>query len=305
MKYFFTLVMSMIITLKSESQEKDELNYRIHFLTTIVKAQGIQEIAQGTGFFYNVIDTLKSNAWSKINGIWLITNRHIVLQKDFMNRESLPELFTFYMRKLGDSSLLWEPIQLSANELRKRLKIFEDSTIDVVAIDVQDLLMKKTMSDKSVIQWQGVSKNDLPDENPQNIQVTDDVSIVGFPLGFYDNLNLFPIVKTGSIASRWGFGYNGNPYFLIDAKLFPGSSGSIVISKPANFMVDTSGTLFSSKSKQYIFLGIYSGEPHLMPTETFDTGDLIIQKKRKYDVGIVWYSSLIPELVEKGVRFNK
>ena len=56
-------------------------------------------------------------------------------------------------------------------------------------------------------------------------------------------MNLFPIVKSGIIASRWKTGFKGKPYFLIDAKLFPGSSGSVVITKPADFVIRNGANL--------------------------------------------------------------
>jgi hypothetical protein len=91
--------------------------------------------------------------------------------------------------------------------------------------------------------------------------------------------------------------FNGKPYFLIDSKLFPGSSGSIVISKPTNIAV-INGHVYQSTVKQFEFLGLFSGEPHKTAAESFDAGDIIIQKKQKYDVGIVWYYYLLPDLIK-------
>ena len=66
-------------------------------------------------------------------------------------------------------------------------------------------------------------------------------------------------MKSGIIASAWGYNFNGLPIFQIDAQLFPGSSGGLVISKPTNIaMID--GNLKYNKIKQFVFLGVYSGE---------------------------------------------
>ena len=70
------------------------------------------------------------------------------------------------------------------------------------------------------------------------MEVFDDYLVIGYPRMFYDKVNLFPIVKSGIIASKWQGMLNGKPYFLIDAKLFPGSSGSIVISKPIGTVIE-------------------------------------------------------------------
>jgi hypothetical protein len=47
--------------------------------------------------------------------------------------------------------------------------------------------------------------------------------------------------------------------FQIDSQLFPGSSGGLVISKPVNIAV-IDGELKYNQSKQFVFLGVYSGE---------------------------------------------
>jgi hypothetical protein len=110
---------------------------------------------------------------------------------------------------------------------------------------------------------------------------------------------LFPIVKSGIVASRWGAPFQGNPCFLIDAKLFPGSSGSIVVSKPQQLAVHD-GQLLYAREKQFAFLGIYSGEPFL-EEQPVELGDLIVTRKSGFDVGIVWYGHLVGDIIERGV----
>ena len=78
---------------------------------------------------------------------------------------------------------------------------------------------------------------------------------------------------------------------MIDAKLFHGSSGGLVISKPLDIAV-INGNVMTSKDKQYTFLGIYSGEyTHPNPDGT----------EESFGLGLVWYSYLVPEIINKGV----
>jgi len=147
-------------------------------------------------------------------------------------------------------------------------------------------------------QWTAVMEENLPGKNKINVEVSDEAISIGYPKGFYDELNLFPIVKSGIIASRWGAYFNGNPYFLIDAKLFPGSSGSLVISRPINQIME-GGKIFTSKEKQFAFLGVYSGEPFRQSTP-LEFDDMTIIRKEGFNVGIVWYSHLVVEIVKNG-----
>ncbi len=99
-----------------------------------------------------------------------------------------------------------------------------------------------------------------------------------------------------------GYNFNGLPIFQIDAQLFPGSSGGLVISKPTNIaMID--GNLKYNKIKQFVFLGVYSGE--FKWYENIDIGGNIIRMGgNSYGLGNVWYSYLIPEIISDGVKFH-
>ena len=138
--------------------------------------------------------------------------------------------------------------------------------------------------------------------NNIDVQASDDVVIIGYPRGFYDKFNLYPIIKSGIIASRWGANFDGKPIFLIDAKLFPGSSGSIVISKPIDMIVRGGRPLYAPE-KQFAFLGIYSGEPSLKGRK-IEVDNLVITEKIGFNVGIVWYATLVEKIINNGVPFE-
>lgn len=126
--------------------------------------------------------------------------------------------------------------------------------------------------------------------------------MIGYPKGYYDDLSLYPIIKSGIIASRWGSNFENNRYFLIDAKLLPGSSGSVVVSKPTNLVVDD-GVRYS-KEKQFAFLGIYSGQKYMIENP-IDLDDMTITRKISFDLGIVWYADLVEEIIEDGIPISK
>ena len=49
------------------------------------------------------------------------------------------------------------------------------------------------------MQWNGVSKENLPGHNNIFVEVADDIVVIGYPRSFYDKTNLYPIVKAGII----------------------------------------------------------------------------------------------------------
>ena len=125
------------------------------------------------------------------------------------------------------------------------------------------------------------------------------MSIIGYPRGYYDTFNQYPIVKSGNIASGWSLKFDNKPYFLIDAKLFPGSSGSLVVSKPTNIAL-INGRISHSLEKQHAFLGVYSGEPY-KEDHPIESDDITIIRRLGYNIGIVWYGNLIEEIFSRMV----
>ena len=139
-----------------------------------------------------------------------------------------------------------------------------------------------------------LSNRNLPENQPLTIDVTSDIIVASYPKGFYDKWNKFPIVKSGIIDSGWELEYNGEPMFQIDAQLFPGSSGGLVISKPANIAF-FDGKVHYSKYKQFVFWGIYSGE--YIWCEKIKIDGKEVEMERSYGLGNVWYSYLVPQIM--------
>lgn len=106
------------------------------------------------------------------------------------------------------------------------------------------------------------------------------VSIIGYPKGNVSS-GLFPIWKTGHIASDIDMGRDGRPVFLIDATTQRGMSGSPVIALRTGYYMSSSGSLVAGKTAVR-FLGIYSNRLG---------GD-------RRSVGLVWKPEVINEILK-------
>lgn len=62
-------------------------------------------------------------------------------------------------------------------------------------------------------------------------EVGDRLAIPGCPLGFFDTVHHLPVVRQASIASSYGVRFQGMGYFLTDARMHRGSSGSPVLAR--------------------------------------------------------------------------
>lgn len=277
----------------------------LYGMTTIIEAQSGRYRSQGSGFFYSDLapkDPTKDAQWRKVEGTWLVTNRHVALPK-INDKEVLPDTFTFNLRQIVDNKVQWLPISLSKEEYAQRLKLHSLDFVDVAAIAVGDLIVEQAKNGTSLVSHAGLTSDNLPEHRETPINTGDDILVAGYPRGFYDVENKFPIIKSGIISSKWGFNFNGKPYFLIDSKLFPGSSGSVVLTKPEYLAVIDEKIMYS-KDGSYTFLGIYSGEP-IRRNAPIELEDMTIIKKDSYNVGTVWYSSLVPEIILHGISVEK
>ena len=61
------------------------------------------------------------------------------------------------------------------------------------------------------------------------VEVGSSALIVGFPLGFHDTLHHLPVVRQSVIASAFGMRFQGQGYFLTDARTHRGTSGAPVV----------------------------------------------------------------------------
>lgn len=62
-----------------------------------------------------------------------------------------------------------------------------------------------------------------------SLDAIEDVTMIGYPNGLFDRSSMLPIARRGQTATPIFNDYNDLPAFLIDASVFPGSSGSPVV----------------------------------------------------------------------------
>ena len=278
------------------------LDRQFLFITTLITTEWQGNCYSGTGFFFQQKEPAMKDG--KLGNYWLVTNRHVVYSKeDAVGKKHLVDNLTFRVRaeEEGTQKLIWLEMTMSQAELLQKAKVLPDTGIDVCVIDICEKVNTELAKyDDLNVTICPIEEDNLADHSKFPIECSDDVIVIGYPRGFYDTANLYPIVKNGTIASMWGANFRGTRGFAIDAKLFPGSSGSLVISKPQMEDLDKDGHLVFKKNKIFYCLGIYSGEPLFNGiTINVDGKPTIIQYT--FDLGQVWYYNLIPESIHNGV----
>ena len=68
----------------------------------------------------------------------------------------------------------------------------------------------------------------------EDIAIGTPALVVGFPLGFFDTVHHLPVARQATIASAFGVRFQGQGYFLTDARMHRGASGApVVLRDPA------------------------------------------------------------------------
>lgn len=272
------------------------------YVTTLISSVGQGHSYSATGFFFQQTDPVMGG--DKLGNYWLVTNRHVLYAKDDTSgRKYLVDKLDFRVRYEDKAThkLDWIVISMNQAELLQRAKVHEDNNVDVAVIDIcEKVETELNKRDDIIVTISPIEENNLADKAKIPFEVSDDVTVIGYPKGYYDENNLYPIVKSGIIASMWGAHFRGTKGFAIDAKLFPGSSGSLVISKPRNENLDERGFLVFNKEKLFYCLGVFSGEP-IFKGITIDVDGKPAIIDYRFDLGQVWYYYLIPETIHNGV----
>ena len=137
----------------------------------------------------------------------------------------------------------------------------------------------------------------------REIDAVEDVLFIGYPSGLYDEVNLIPVSRKGTLATPVQLDYNGLPAFLIDASVFPGSSGSpVFLYNPLGYQPPGKG--WQLGKGRILLLGVVAevvvrmdeGEIRLVESPTAVRP--IIRSQQMIDLGIVFKSSAIVETIE-------
>ena len=208
-------------------------------LYTTVPVWGIMKDhsqVSGTGFIFSLQDENDSSKTIPL----LITNFHVL--KDIEHG-----MFELCTQKDG------------IPQKEKGIRIsFDASTIqnnklgelDLVAIPIAATLNAITDN----VFYKSISQDIIPDAKQRDsFSALEEITFIGYPSGLYDSYNKTSIIRRGITATPLWNNYQNTPTFLIDANVFPGSSGSPIFVLNQGSYATTNGITIGSR---LFFVGI-------------------------------------------------
>jgi S1-C subfamily serine protease len=113
---------------------------------------------------------------------------------------------------------------------------------------------------------------------PEVIEVGTPLLIVGFPLGFHDALHHMPVVRHAVVASSFGLRFQGEGYFLTDARTHRGTSGAPVVTRVPDARAEL-GDL------PWMLLGVHSAR--------LDLGHRDLELDEALGLNCAWYADIL------------
>jgi hypothetical protein len=258
-------------------------------LFTVVRLEGQTPVGTsiGTGFLYKYK-----------NRLFLVTNKHVI-------NDVTHGIYT--ITKLDTTSKTYDPLigqGISFNFRNTDFIGHPDPNIDVTVSNISEKVNFTNDSGNPIFYFT-IEDDIIPtDEQVEKfISPLEEIIFIGYPSGIWDSTNLLPIIRKGITATPYYYDFLGEKKFLIDASVFPGSSGSPVFLYYSGGYPDKEGNLYAGN--RVFFLGIVAQTYHKeeegeIKIRSIPTKEIPMAVSRQMiDLGIVFKSSTIIDTMER------
>ncbi|MFM1896742.1 MAG: hypothetical protein RLZZ385_1816 [Pseudomonadota bacterium] len=233
--------------------------------TRILTFEGQRGLTNASGFFF-----------ARDERLFVVTSRHVVVDQAsehfpdrleielHTNADNLAESTGFSIPLYQNGQGIWRQGQDSAGD------------IDVAVIEIDREALPATtlyhaFTSRHIQQTAGLA------------EVGSALLIVGFPLGFHDALHHMPVARRAGLASSFTLRFQGEGYFLTDARTHRGTSGAPVVMRitdPEPEIVELPWAL----------LGVHSGR--------LDLGTRDLELDEALGLNCAWFADILLILTE-------
>lgn len=228
---------------------------------------GQQHLTNASGFFF-----------SREERLFLVTSRHVVIDEPSGH---LPDRIELEIHT--DPGNLAASTGLSILLYRDSVGIWRDAADTSGPVDVAVLEIDRQEMPAGAVYSAFTPDHLLPPG--EQVEIGARLLVVGFPLGFHDTLHHLPVARAAVLASSFGFRFQGQGYFLTDARTHRGISGAPVVMR-------ADGSEAELGQLPWRLLGIHSAR--------LDIGTRDLDLDEALGLNCSWYSDVLLPLTDPG-----
>lgn len=231
-------------------------------VTRVATHKDQQHLTNASGFFY-----------SRGEQLFLVTSLHVfhddasghypdrIVIELHTDAENLAQSIDFSIPLYHDGKSIWRQGKDGAG------------SVDVAAVEIDRKALPQGVTYRSFDQQHMIGMD--------AIDIGTAMLVVGFPLGFHDTLHHLPVARHAIVASCFDLRFQGQGYFLTDARTHRGMSGAPVV-------VRSTGSQEPTGDFKWMLAGIHSSRLDMV------TRDL--QMDESLGLNCAWFADILPTL---------
>lgn len=265
----------------------DTIAEQLLFTTLRIETRSSLGDGTGTGFIFGY-----TNAESQYS--FVVTNKHVV-------RGAQSGAVQFHEMS-GDQPVLGAARRIQVDHFEQAWFGHPDPDIDVAIMPLSPLVdsLKKSGFNpyyKSIGNELTASAKLISE-----LDALEEVIFIGYPNGIWDSKHFLPVMRKGTTATPIAIDFQGKRQFLVDASVFPGSSGSPVFLYNKGMYSDRKGN--TTMGTRLSFLGVIASvffrqDLNQITLVSENTARKPVAIAREMiDLGIVFKANTVTEAIE-------
>ena len=234
--------------------------------TRVLTFEGQRPLTNASSFFFE-----------RDGRLFLVTSRHVVIDEPSGH---FPDRIEIELHVDPDN--MADSTGFSIPLYRDGKSIWREGTDSAGVVDIAVIAIDRAALPETTV-YRAFTPKHLLDPGEQ-VEIGTTLLVVGFPLGFHDTLHHMPVVRQAAVASSFGLRFQGEGYFLTDARTHRGTSGAPVVMR-------VTGRDAVLGDLPWVLLGVHSAR--------LDIGTRDLELDEALGLNCTWYADILPTLTER------